>query len=108
MDALSDKLEKARAKLAEQRSQLDAGQRENTNLTTINSGLSVRIDKTQSALASTEAQLAALDAQRTAEQREMITLQSTMAARLVDKDELIAALQQRIAENHNDADNPVE
>jgi hypothetical protein len=84
--------------LAEQRSQLDAAQRENTNLITINSGLSVRIDKSQSALASTEPRLAALDAQRTAEQREMVTLQSTMTARLADKDEMIAALQQQIAD----------
>jgi chromosome segregation ATPase len=80
VDALSAELGQARLSLAEHRSQLDARQRENTNLTTINSGLSVRIDRTQSALASTEAQLAALDAQRTVEQREMITLQQTTIA----------------------------
>ena len=108
VNALNEAAATARTSLAEQRSQLDALQRENTNLTTLNSGLSVRIDNTQSSLASTEAQLLALNAQRTAEQRERETLQSMMTSRLADKDELIASLQQQIAEPPNDPDAPVE
>ncbi|WP_157736046.1 DNA-binding protein [Granulosicoccus antarcticus] len=108
VDALNEAATAARTSLAEQRSQLDALQRENTNLTTLNSGLSVRIDNTQSSLASTEAQLSVLNAQRTAEQRERETLQSMMTSRLADKDELIASLQQQIAEPPNDPDAPVE
>ncbi len=98
----------ARTSLAEQRSQLDAMQRENTNLTAVSNGLSVRNDHTQSALASTKAQLLALDAQLAAKQREWETLQIMMAARLADKDDLIAALKQQIAEPPNDPDAPVE
>ncbi len=68
----------------------------------------MRIDKTQSALASAEGQLLALDAQRTAEQREREALQSMMTSRLADKDELIASLQRQITEPPNDPDSPVE
>ncbi len=108
VDALNEAAAAARTSLAEQRSQLDALQRENTNLTTLNSGLSVRIDNTQSTLASIEGQLLALKAQRTAEQREWEALQSMMTSRLADKDELIASLQQQIAEPPSDPDAPVE
>ncbi len=108
VDALNESAATARTSLAEQRSQLDALQRENTNLTTLNSGLSVRIDNTQSSLASTDAQLSALKAQRTAEQREGEALQSMMTSRLADKDELIASLQRQIAEPPSDPDAPVE
>ncbi len=102
VDALNEAAAAARTSLAEQRSQLDALQRENTNLTTVNSGLSVRIDKTQSALANSEGQLLALKAQHTSEQREWEALQAMMTARLVDKDELIASLQRQITEPPND------
>ena len=108
VNALNEAAATARTSLAEQRSQLDAMQRENTNLTTLNSGLSVRIDNTQSSLASTEAQLLAFNAQRTAKQREWETLQSMMTSRLADKDELIASLQQQIAEPPKHPDAPVE
>ncbi len=108
VDALKEVAVMARTSLAEQRSQLETLQRENTNLTTVNNGLSVRIDKTQSTLASTDAQLLTLNAQRTAEQREIVTLQSMMSARLADKDELIASLQQQIVEPPSDPDAAVE
>ncbi|ASJ73434.1 hypothetical protein [Granulosicoccus antarcticus] len=62
----------------------------------------MRIDNTQSSLASTEAQLLTLNAQRTAEQREGETLQSMMTARLADKDELIASLQRQMAKPPKD------
>ena len=78
VEALIEAHAQARSSLADQRSQLDALQRENTNLTTLNNGLSVGIDNTQSTLASTEAQLLALNAQRTAEQREWKTLQGPL------------------------------
>ena len=68
----------------------------------------MRIDNTQSSLASAEAQLLALNAQRAAEQRERETLQSMMTSRIADKDELIASLQQQIAEPPKDPDAPVE
>lgn len=68
----------------------------------------MRNDKTQSAVASAEAQLLALNAQCTAEQREMEALQAMMTARLADKDELIAILQQQIARPPIDPDAPVE
>ena len=108
VEALNETAATVRTSLAEQRSQLDVLQRENTNLTTLNSGLSVRIDNTQSSLASTDAQLSALKAQRTAEQREGEALQSMMTSRLADKDELIASLQRQIAEPPSDPDAPVE
>ena len=108
VDELNEAAATARTSLAEQRSQLDALQRENSNLTTLNTGLSVRIDNTQSSLASTEAQLLALKAQRTAEQRERETLQSMMTSRLADKDELIASLKHQIVEPPSDPDAPVE
>lgn len=107
VDALNEAAAEARASLAEQRSELEARQRENANLTTLNDSLSVRIDKAQSALASTEAQLSVLDAQRTAEQREREELQTMMASRLADKDALIANLQKQIAEPPSDPDAPV-
>lgn len=108
MDALNDAAAAARTSLAEQRSQLDTLQRENTNLTTLNSSLSVRIDNTQSTRANIEGKLLALKAQHTAEQRERETLQSMMTSRLADKDELIASLKQQIAEPPKDPDAPVE
>ncbi len=108
VEELKEVVAAARTSLAEQRSQLDALQRENTNLSTVNNGLSVRIDKTQSTLASADAQLLTLNAQRTAEQREGKTLQSMMTSRLVDKDELIASLQRQIAEPPSDPDARVE
>ncbi len=102
VEALTEAVATARTSLAEQRSQLEARLRENTNLTTLNNGLPVRIDKTQAALASTEARLLALTAQL-----EWETLQSMMTARLADKDALIASLQQRIVEPPSDPDAPV-
>ena len=68
----------------------------------------MRIDNTQSALASAEGQLLALNARRMAEQREWETLQSMMTSRLADKDGLIDSLQQQIAEPPNNPDAPVE
>ena len=53
----------------------------------------MRIDNTQSALASTEAWLLALNAQHTAEQREW-EMPRSMTARIADKDAMIANLQQ--------------
>ena len=76
-------------------------------LTTLNNGLSVRLEHTV-ALASSEAQLLALKAKRTAEQREWGTPQSAMRAQLADKDALIASLQQQDSEPPDDADAPVE
>ncbi len=84
VDLLNEVAATARPSVAEQRSQLDALQRENTNLSTPNNALSVRIDNTQSALTSAEAQLLPLNARRTAEQREGDTLQSMMTSRLAD------------------------
>ena len=42
------------------------------------------------------------------EQRELVTLQTMMTARLADKDKLIATLQKQITEPPNDPDAPVE
>ncbi len=106
-EELQEAVAAARTSLVEQRSQLDALQRENANLTTLNDNLSVRVDNTQSALASGEGQLLALSAQRTAEQREWEALQSMMTARLADKDAMIASLQQQMAEPPCDPAEPV-
>ena len=106
VEALNEAQTQARSSIAEQRSQLDALRRESTNLTTLNNGLSVRIDKTQAALASTETRLQALTAQRTAEQREGEALQAMMTARLADKEALIANLQKQIAEPPRDPKAP--
>ena len=77
-------------------------------MATVNNGLSVRIDKTRSTLASTDAQLLALKSQRAAEQQEWETLQSMMTARLANKDELIASLQRQIAQPPSEPAAPVE
>ncbi|MGQ7848703.1 DNA-binding protein [Granulosicoccus sp. 3-233] len=106
VDALNEAASEARASLTEQRSELEARQRENANLATLNDSLSVRIDKAQTALASTEVQLSALNAQRTAEQREREELQTMMASRLADKDALIASLLKQITEPSRDPDAP--
>lgn len=102
VDALNEAQAQARSSIAEQRSQLEARQRENTNLTTLNNSLSARIDKTQAALASTETQLLALRAERITEQRESDALEAMMTARLADKDALIVNLQKQIAEPPRD------
>jgi chaperonin cofactor prefoldin len=107
VETLNEAQAQARSSLADLRSQLEARLRENTNLTTLNNALSVRIDKTQATLSSTDARLQALNAQRTAEQREGETLQAMMTARLADKDAIIASLQQQMAEPPSDPDAPV-
>ena len=61
------------------------------------------VDKTQSAMVSTDGQLLALKAQRMAEQREWETFQSMMTSRFAEKDAFIASLQQQIAELPDDA-----
>ena len=59
-------------------------------------------------LASTDAQLLALTAQRTAEQREWEAQQAMLTARITDKDALIATLQQRISKLPSDPEAHVE
>jgi hypothetical protein len=96
IETLSNDLTVSRTAVTEQKSELKNLMRENTNLETINAGLSARSHKTQSSLSKLEGQVSGLTVMLDAEKEKLVALQSTMATRLNDKDQLIASFKKQV------------
>lgn len=96
IESVTNELTGSRTTLAEQKSELKNLMRENTNLETISASSLVRVDKTLASLSKLEGQVSGLNASLESEKDKLATLQSTMATRLSDKDQLIDSLEKQL------------
>lgn len=96
-ESLTSELTESRASVAEQKSKLKNLVRENTNLVTINNGLTAREEKTQTVVLNLEGKVSGLAVMLEAEKEKLAALQSTMETRLYDKEQLITSLKEQVA-----------
>ena len=96
IESLSNELAVSRAIVTEHKSELKSLTRENTNLSTINAGLSARVDEALVSLSTVQAQVTGQTALLEAEKEKVAALQVAMVARLDDKDQLIASLKKSV------------
>ena len=96
IESLSIELTVSRTAATEQKSEIKSLARENTNLETINAGLSVRVDKALASLSTVQAQVSGQTVLLDAEKEKVAALQVVMATRLDDKDQLIASLKKQV------------
>ena len=96
--SLSKEVTASRTAVTEHKSELKNLTRENTNLSTINAGLSARIDKTLASLSTVQAQASSQTALLGAEKEKVAAFQVAMTTRLEDKDQLIASLKKQVVQ----------
>ena len=96
IESLKEELTASRTAATEHKSELKNLKRENTNLATINSGLSTRVDKALASMSKLEGQVSGHTVMLDAEREKLTALRSTMATRLEDKDHLIASLEKQV------------
>ena len=95
IESLSKEVTASRAAVTEHKSELKNLTRENTNLSTINAGLSARVEKTLASLSTVQAQVSSHTVLLDAEREKVAAVQVAMATRLDDKDQLIASLKKQ-------------
>lgn len=96
IESLSKEVTASRAAVTEHKSELKNLTRENTNLSTINAGLSARVDKTLESLSTVQAQVSSQTVLLEAEKERVAAFRVAMTTRLDDKDQLIASLKKQV------------